>query len=81
MHPSTMSPNRCLPSPRSIHPQGARVFCLALAVFLTPCPASAATVPDLLEQGDRLTQTDDGFPDSFTRALTRNVMSFLTRRR
>lgn len=32
--------------------------------------ASAASVQDLLEQGDRLTQTDDGFPDSFTHALT-----------
>ena len=31
--------------------------------------ASAASVQELLEQGDRLTQTDDGFPETFTRAL------------
>lgn len=37
---------------------------------MSPRPASAATPSELLEQGDRLTQTDDGFPDSFTRALT-----------
>ena len=43
---------------------------LALCVFLSPYTAEAATLPELLEQGDRLTQTDDGFPDSFTRALT-----------
>ncbi|TAL12463.1 MAG: hypothetical protein EPO02_01470 [Nitrospirae bacterium] len=46
----------------------AGVFAAAL------CAASvavfAATAQELLEQGDRLTQTDEGFPDSFTRALT-----------
>jgi hypothetical protein len=46
-----------------------RACALALCVFLSPGPAAAATVQELLEQGDRLTQTDDGFPDSFTRAL------------
>lgn len=43
-----------------------------LCAFLSGCSlpsAEAATVHELLEQGDRLTQTDDGFPDSFTRAL------------
>lgn len=43
---------------------------LALCVFLAPCSAAAASAQELVEQGDRLTQTDDGFPDSFTRALT-----------
>lgn len=38
-------------------------------VGATAGSASGASVQDLLEQGDRLTQTDDGFPDSFTRAL------------
>ena len=47
-----------------------RVFCWVLCVFLAPCTTEAATVQELLEQGDRLTQTDDGFPESFTRALT-----------
>jgi tetratricopeptide (TPR) repeat protein len=47
-----------------------RAWALALCVFIAPCPAAAATPSELLEQGDRLTQTDDGFPDSFTRALT-----------
>ena len=42
---------------------------LTLAVLLAPGFAAAAPGQDLLEQGDRLTQTDDGFPDSFTRAL------------
>lgn len=46
------------------------VFVLALGVFLAPCTTKASTVQELLEQGDRLTQTDEGFPDSFTRALT-----------
>jgi hypothetical protein len=45
------------------------VLCVFFSVFSLPS-AQAATVQDLLEQGDRLTQTDDGFPDSFTRALT-----------
>jgi hypothetical protein len=31
--------------------------------------SAAASVTDLLEQGDRLTQTDEGFPDSFLRAI------------
>ncbi len=31
--------------------------------------ASGASVHELLEQGDRLTQTDEGFPDSFLRAI------------
>ncbi len=39
------------------------------APFLPGSPA-AATVQELLEQGDRLTQTDEGFPDTFVRALT-----------
>lgn len=43
---------------------------LALAVFAAPCFASTPAIQELLEQGDRLTQTDDSFPDSFTRALT-----------
>lgn len=47
-----------------------RACALTLCVFLAPCPAEAATPSELLEQGDRLTQTDDGFPDSFIRALT-----------
>lgn len=52
---------------------GARVFCWVLCAYLSVfflASAEAATVHELLEQGDRLTQTDDGFPDSFTRALT-----------
>ncbi len=32
--------------------------------------ASAASVQELIELGDRLTQTDDGFPDVFTHALS-----------
>jgi len=32
--------------------------------------ASAASATDLLAQGDRLTQTDEGFPDSFIRAVS-----------
>jgi len=51
-------------------PQRVSAFALALCIFLSPYTAEAATLPELLEQGDRLTQTDDGFPDSFTRALT-----------
>ena len=31
--------------------------------------ASGVSVHELLEQGDRLTQTDEGFPDSFLRAI------------
>jgi len=54
----------------SLLPLQIPVFVLALCVFWTPHPVSAATVHELLEQGDRLTQTDDGFPDAFTRALT-----------
>ena len=54
---------------RPLTPQRVHVFALVLAVFLAPCPTEAATVQELLEQGDRLTRTDDGFPDSFTRAL------------
>jgi len=34
---------------------GARVFCLVLCVFWAPHPVAAATVHELLEQGDRLT--------------------------
>lgn len=39
------------------------------APFLPGSPATA-TVQELLERGDRLTQTDEGFPDTFVRALT-----------
>lgn len=54
----------------SILPLRIPAFVLALYVFWAPHPVTAATAHELLEQGDRLTQTDDGFPDSFTRALT-----------
>ena len=53
----------------SLLPLRTPVCVLALCVSLAPYPADAATVQELLEQGDRLTQTDEGFPDSFTRAL------------
>jgi hypothetical protein len=45
------------------------VLCAYLSVLFL-ATAAAATPSELLEQGDRLTQTDDGFPDAFTRALT-----------
>lgn len=53
------------------------VLSCILGVFLATTPFvgavtgsnSAASVTDLLEQGDRLTQTDEGFPDSFLRAV------------
>ncbi len=41
----------------------------ALWVVAVTCSAHAATVHELVEQGDRLTQTDEGFPDSFLRAI------------
>jgi tetratricopeptide (TPR) repeat protein len=34
------------------------------------CSASGATLSELLDQGDRLTQSDEGFPESFRRALS-----------
>ena len=43
---------------------------MALCFWGAPCPTDAATVQELLEQGDRLTQTDEGFPETFVRALT-----------
>ncbi len=54
----------------SLLPLRILVFVLALRVVVAPGPTEAASVPELLEQGDRLTQTDDGFPDAFTHALT-----------
>ncbi|MEK6548681.1 MAG: hypothetical protein AABZ51_01155 [Nitrospirota bacterium] len=54
----------------SLLPLRIPVFVLALCVVVAPYPTEAATVHELLEQGDRLTQTDDGFPDAFTHALT-----------
>jgi tetratricopeptide (TPR) repeat protein len=51
-------------------PRRIPAIALALCVFMSPSTAEAVTLPDLLEQGDRLTQTDEGFPETFTRALT-----------
>ncbi len=53
--------------------QGVRACCVVLCTVWSGWSlpfAEAATVQELLEQGDRLTQTDDGLPDSFTHALT-----------
>ena len=41
-----------------------------LIAAVTAWTASAVSVAELLEQGDRLTQTDEGFPESYRRALT-----------
>ncbi|MDO8547278.1 MAG: hypothetical protein Q7R68_07940 [Nitrospirales bacterium] len=54
----------------SILPLRIPVLVLALCIVVAPCPTEAATVHELLEQGDRLMQGDEGFPDTFTRALT-----------
>lgn len=45
------------------------IFATAFGIVAVTCSAHAATVHELVEQGDRLTQTDDGFPDSFLRAV------------
>lgn len=34
------------------------------------CSASGASLSELLDQGDRLTQSDEGFPETFRRALS-----------
>lgn len=50
-----------------------RIICLALGLAWSGWGlpfADAATAHELLAQGDRLTQTDHGFPGSFTDALT-----------
>jgi tetratricopeptide (TPR) repeat protein len=67
-----MSASFTTPHPGPL-PQGARAFCWVLCVFwcgLSLPSAQAASVQELLGQGDRLTQTDEGFPDGLTRALT-----------
>lgn len=50
-------------------PRRVSACALALCIFLSPYTAGAATVPELLEQGDRLTRTDEGLADTFPRAL------------
>ncbi len=42
---------------------------LSAAVCTVPAAAVAATPAELLEEADRLTQTDEGFPDTYTRAV------------
>ena len=46
-----------------------RACTLALCVLTALGAASSVTFSELLEQGDRLTRTDDAFPDSYTQAL------------
>ena len=46
------------------------VFAAILSAAVPVLTIAAASVQELVEQGDQLTQTDDGFPDSFTRAIT-----------
>jgi tetratricopeptide (TPR) repeat protein len=45
------------------------IFATALGVVVVTYSVHAATVHELIEQGDWLAQTDEGFPDSFLRAV------------
>jgi hypothetical protein len=55
-----------------IRPFGLLRATIVVAVSWTVlvCSASGATLSELLDQGDRLTQSDEGFPESFRRALS-----------
>lgn len=55
-----------------IRPFGLLRATIVVAVSWTVlvCSASGATLSELLDQGDRLTQSDEGFPESFGRALS-----------
>jgi len=46
------------------------VFAAILSAAVPVLTIAAPSVQELVEQGDQLTQTDDGFPDSFTHAIT-----------
>src|SRR5206468_5530443 len=46
------------------------VFSAILSGAVPVLTIAASSVQVLVEQGDRLTQTDEGIPDSFTRAIT-----------
>jgi len=46
------------------------VFSAILSGAVPVLTIAASSLQGLVEQGDRLTQTDEGFPDSFTRAIT-----------
>ena len=45
-------------------------FAGTLCFVAVTSSAYAATVHELLEQGDRLTQTDEGFPEAFLHAVS-----------
>src|SRR5439155_573866 len=50
--------------------RNSRVVLRAVLIALASAGAvSAVSVVELLEQGDRLTQSDEGFPDAFLRAV------------